>query len=152
MFDVCCVLCVVCCVRRTRLWPIRLWPNPVCGVCGVCVVYVVCVVCVVCGVCVCTRQPENSKRAHLRSPALQTPPKFHERTPKREKKERKMWRERKKNAKFWAVRQRGAFEERGGPGEGGSGVRWTFSPTRGFKKTRGITCVFLFLCIFFSFL
>ena len=33
-----------------------------------------------------TRQPENSKRVHFRAPALQTPPKFHERTPKREKK------------------------------------------------------------------
>ena len=34
-----------------------------------------------------TRQPENSKRAHLRVPALQTPPKFHEKTPReREKK------------------------------------------------------------------
>ena len=38
-----------------------------------------------------TRQPENSKRAHFRAPALQTPPKFHER-PKREKEERKLWR------------------------------------------------------------
>ena len=28
-----------------------------------------------------TRQPENSKRAHLSAPALQTPPKFHGRTP-----------------------------------------------------------------------
>ena len=35
------------------------------------------------------RQPENSKRAHLRVPALQTPPKFHEKTPQ-EKKERKL--------------------------------------------------------------
>ena len=34
-----------------------------------------------------TRQPENSKRAHFREPALQTPPKFHEKTPKRGKKE-----------------------------------------------------------------
>ena len=34
-----------------------------------------------------TRQPENSKRAHFRAPALQTPQKFHERTPKREKEE-----------------------------------------------------------------
>ena len=25
-----------------------------------------------------TRQPENSKRAHMSAPALQTPPKFHE--------------------------------------------------------------------------
>ena len=31
-----------------------------------------------------TRQPENSKRAHLSAPALQTPPKFHEKTPERE--------------------------------------------------------------------
>ena len=30
-----------------------------------------------------TRQPENSKRAHLRVPALQTPPKFHEKDQKR---------------------------------------------------------------------
>ena len=28
-----------------------------------------------------TRQPENSKRAHLSAPALQTPPKFNEKTP-----------------------------------------------------------------------
>ena len=50
-----------------------------------------------------TRQPENSKRAHLRAPALQTPPKFHEKTP-REKEERMKFPEgeRKKRAKFWA--------------------------------------------------
>ena len=71
-----------------------------------------------------TQQPENSKCAHFRDPALQTPPKFHERTPKREK-ERKLWRERKKKkAKFWAVRRRGGPVEgrsRGGgvPGRGG---------------------------------
>ena len=35
------------------------------------------------------RQPENSKRAHLRVPALQTPPKFHEKTPKERERERK---------------------------------------------------------------
>ena len=34
--------------------------------------------------------------------ASKTPPKFHERTPKREKKERKLWRGGKKSAKFWA--------------------------------------------------
>ena len=33
-----------------------------------------------------TRQPENSKRAHFRAPALQTPPKFNERTPRERKK------------------------------------------------------------------
>ena len=41
-----------------------------------------------------TRQPENSKRAHFRDLALQTPPKFDEKTPTRENKERKMWRQR----------------------------------------------------------
>ena len=35
-----------------------------------------------------TRQPENSKRAHLSAPALQTPPKFHEKTPREGRKER----------------------------------------------------------------
>ena len=45
------------------------------------------------------RQPKNSKRAHLRVPALQTP-KFHERTPReRKKKERKLWREEGKKAR-----------------------------------------------------
>ena len=39
--------------------------------------------------------------------SLQTPPKFHEKTPKREKKERKLWREREKSAKFWAPTLRG---------------------------------------------
>ena len=33
-----------------------------------------------------TRQPENSKRVHFRAPALRTPPKFHERTPRERKK------------------------------------------------------------------
>ena len=35
-----------------------------------------------------TRQPENSKRAHFRAPALQTPPKFHKLTPRETQKER----------------------------------------------------------------
>ena len=34
-----------------------------------------------------TRQPENSKRAHLSAPALHTPPKFHEKDQKRGRKE-----------------------------------------------------------------
>ena len=38
--------------------------------------------------CCFTQQPENSKRAHLRVPALQTPPKFHENTPRETQKER----------------------------------------------------------------
>ena len=33
-----------------------------------------------------TRQPENSKRAHFRAPALLSPPKFHERIPRERKK------------------------------------------------------------------
>ena len=50
----------------------------------------------------------NSKRAHLSAPALQTPPKFHEKTPREGRKERIMWRERgRKNAKFWAPTLRG---------------------------------------------
>ena len=36
-----------------------------------------------------SHETENSKRAHFRAPALQTPTKFRERTPTREKKERK---------------------------------------------------------------
>ena len=46
-----------------------------------------------------TRQPENSKRAHLRVPALQTPPNFHEKTPREREKERKWGREREKKAR-----------------------------------------------------
>ena len=46
-----------------------------------------------------TRQPENSKRAHLSDPALQTPPKFHEKTPREGRKERILWRERGKKAR-----------------------------------------------------
>ena len=44
-----------------------------------------------------TRQPENSKRAHLSAPALQTPPKVHEKTPREGRKERIL---RKKARKF----------------------------------------------------
>ena len=44
-----------------------------------------------------TRQPENSKRAHLSVPALQTPPKFHEKRPtERRKNEISGGREQKK--------------------------------------------------------
>ena len=53
-----------------------------------------------------TRQHENSKRAHLRVPALQTPPKFHEKTPREREREKKSEdggrRGKKKSAKFWA--------------------------------------------------
>ena len=48
-----------------------------------------------------TRQPENSKRAHLTPPALQTPQKFHEKTPRERQKEQKWGGRGKKSAKFW---------------------------------------------------
>ena len=57
-----------------------------------------------------TRQPENSKRAHFRPRRFKTPPKFHERTPKRGKKERKMVAgEGKKNAKFGVPHPSGPY-------------------------------------------
>ena len=49
-----------------------------------------------------TQQPENSKRAHLSAPALQTP-KFHEKTP-RERRERKLWGEGKKKREILGLR------------------------------------------------
>ena len=61
-----------------------------------------------------TQQPKNSKRAHFRAPALQTPPKFHERTP-RERRKKENCGGRGKKATFWAVRRRGV-RERGGSG------------------------------------
>ena len=42
---------------------------------------------------------ENSKRAHLSAPALQTPPKFHEKNPREGRKERILRRERGKKAR-----------------------------------------------------
>ena len=50
-------------------------------------------------------EPENSKRAHSRVAALQTPPNFHEKTPserEREKERKLECGEGKKSAKFWA--------------------------------------------------
>ena len=71
---------VRCCVLLCGVW---------CVVCRVCVVCgVLCVCCVLCFVRSrrgFTPQPEISKRAHLRAPALQTPPKFHEKTPREER-------------------------------------------------------------------
>ena len=62
-----------------------------------------------------TRQPENSKRAHLSAPALQTPPKFHEKTPKEGRKERIFRREREKKARnFGPPTLRFFFPERVG--------------------------------------
>ena len=58
----------------------------------------------------CARQPENSKRAHFRTPPLQTPPKFHEKTPKRGKKERKLWRESEKQREIFGLLPFGAHK------------------------------------------
>ena len=66
-----------------------------------------------------TQQPENSKRAHLRVPALQTPPKFHEKT-HRETKRTKWGRERERKE-----------QNVGRSGGGGSG--------EGNEKIRGLT-------------
>ena len=46
-----------------------------------------------------TRQPENSKRAHLSAPALQTQPKFHEKTPRDGRKARILRRESEKKTR-----------------------------------------------------
>ena len=46
-----------------------------------------------------TQQPENSKRAHLTAQALQTPPKFHEKTPREGRKARIFRRERENKAR-----------------------------------------------------
>ena len=48
-----------------------------------------------------TRQPENSERAHLRALALQTPPKFHEKTPRETQRERNGDGKGRKSAKIW---------------------------------------------------
>ena len=69
-----------------------------------------------------TRQPENSKRAHWRVPALQAPPKFHEKTPReREKKSENGGVRGDKKTKFCAVRRRAVRRRQvwgGGPGQG----------------------------------
>ena len=66
-----------------------------------------------------TRQPENSKRAHLSALALQTPPKFNEKTSQREERVKFPTGEGKKSAKFWAVRggvvRRRGIKRRGEP-------------------------------------
>ena len=54
------------------------------------------------------RRGFNSKRAHLSVPALQTPPKFHEKTLRdREKKYENCGKRGKKSAKFWALHPSG---------------------------------------------
>ena len=103
-----------------HFWPIRFWPIHFDVVVCVVVCVVCCVLCVVCCVfCVfskpsglhkTTREP---KRAHLTHPALQTPPKFHEKTPEKDKKSEHGAGEGKKSAKFWASHPSGPPTLRG---------------------------------------
>ena len=72
-----------------------------------------------------TRQPENSKRAHLRVPDFKNTTKIQREDPQRERKRATMGAgEAKKSAKFWAVRRRGVRRRgfrAGGPAQGVSG-------------------------------
>ena len=86
-----------------------------------------------------TRQPENSKRAHFRAPALQTPPKFHARTPRERKKKENCGRGGKKKREILGRPAEGLSGGGGGPVEGsirngvqGSGfrVQFRFSGTK----------------------
>ena len=58
-----------------------------------------------------TRQPENSKRAHFKGPALQ---KHHQisttRLPREREERMKLWLEREKRTKFWAVWVKAVWE------------------------------------------
>ena len=126
------VLCALCCARCAGTAGLS-WAGLCCavqsGLClgplsGPCVCVCVLCVCVCCARFLCARAPlcalslsvrapglhttaREPKRAHFRAPALQTPPKFHGKTPKREKKERKLRREMEKSAKCWALHTSG---------------------------------------------
>ena len=67
-----------------------------------------------------TRQPKNSKRAHLRAPAFKTPPKFNEKTPRETQKERNGGGKGKKKREILGGPAEGV-QWRGGPAEGGPG-------------------------------
>ena len=70
---------------------------------------------------------ENSKRARLSAPALQTPPKFHEKDQQeREKRIKTVAGEGKKNAKFWAPTLRGPTLR--GPTLRGPHFFWVWPP------------------------
>ena len=92
-----------------------------------------------------TRQPENSKRAHLRVLVFKTPPKFNEKTPREGRKERnfaagqgkkraKFGRSRRRAVRRRAVRRR-AVRRRAVPGEGGPAEG---GPNQGAVRTRGV--------------
>ena len=67
-----------------------------------------------------TRQPE-SQTSTFHAPALQTPPKFNERTPKRVKKERNWWLDGKKSNILGGLVEGGGGSCGRGPAGGGSG-------------------------------
>ena len=109
--------------------------------------------------------PENSKRAFWRAPALQTPPKFHEKTPRESTKRKKLGGEKK--TKFWAVQQRGSsggvsggkglglVSSGGGSAQGGSGgghekkiAQKSKKSKKILKKTKTIKKIFkYYFCI-----
>ena len=77
-----------------------------------------------------TRQPENSKRAHFRVPAFKNTTKIPHKDPKREKEERKLWREEgEKSAKFWAPHP-------SGPHTSGPHFFWLAFHSRGIHPLR----------------
>ena len=95
---------------HARIWPNRIWPKPHWPELVLLVFWpCVCVLCVVlCVVCVCcaaglAHDSLRTPNVHISAPELQTPPKFHEKTPQREEERMKFpVGERKKSTKFWA--------------------------------------------------
>ena len=75
--------------------------------------------------------PRTPKRAHFRAPALQTPPKFHEKTPRERKRARMGAGEGKKNAHFWASHPSGPppFGPPSAPHPSGPNFFQVWSPT-----------------------
>ena len=89
--------------------------------------------------CLSLWEPPRGLLVVFEAPALQTPPKFHEKTPREGRKERILRREREKRAKFWAVQGKGV-QGKGGPGKGGSGgtehdQTKTLKPPHGNRET-----------------
>ena len=79
------------------------------------------------------------KRAHLSVPALQTPPKFNEKTPREGRKERILRREREKKERNFGRSRGRAVQGKGGPGEGrsrGRAVQGKGGPGEGRSRGR----------------
>ena len=70
-------------------------------------------------------------------PALQTPPKFHEKTPRERKRAKMGAGDGKKNAKFWAVRRSGGGRSGGGRSGGGRSGGGRSGPEEGGPRRRG---------------